>query len=120
MVLILRKRKSITVKTRINLQSPEQLSKLKIITYIVSIDFKKGKTLCNTFRLASPCTKTTGMRKRIVRIKVATITTNFEIHVLINVSEKKGQYTSSASGASSVTQCVGLIDCWMWRATAVP
>lgn len=50
----------------------------------------------------------------------ATKTMNLEIHICVKDVEKKGQYTSRGSGASSVTHSVGLSDCGILMQLAAP
>lgn len=90
------------------------------LTYMDSILVKKGNKISNWLRLVSPCTNTTGKRNEIVKSVHRNTTTNLEIHLRMNDSEKKGQYTSRGSGASSVIQWVGLTDCFKWKAVAAP
>lgn len=70
--------------------------------------------------LASDCTNAMGIMKKNVRKKKATATIS-----LLIVSETYGiamlsQYTSRGSGAHSVNQMVGFLDCWVCAQTAAP
>lgn len=81
---------------------------------------RNGNQICNWLRLVSPCTMRTGIKNSAVRRKHATATPSLDIHLCINVEEKKGQYTSWGSGACSVTQWMGLFDCCICIAIAAP
>lgn len=85
---------------------------------MVRILVKKGNKTSNWLRLVSPCTISTGIRNKIVKRIHTNTTTSLEIHLRMNDSEKKGQYTSRGSGASSVIHWVGLTDCCKWKAVA--
>lgn len=87
-------------------------------TYILSTPFKKGNQVSNCSRCVSPWTIKTGIRNNTVMRTHATMTTKLLIHLFRNDAEKKGQYTSSGSGAGSLTHCVGFTPCCMCIAAA--
>lgn len=91
-----------------------------IVTYRVKILLRKGNQFSNWFRLVRPCTTKTGIRNKIERVIHATRTVSLDIHLWMNDEEKKGQLTSSGSGASSVIHSMGLVDCCKWIAIAAP
>lgn len=89
-------------------------------TYFSIRGLKKGMTLSMPSMFANDCTKAIGIMKKKVRKNNATAMINLRI-----VSSKKGiarlgQYTSRGSGAHSVSQIVGLLDCCVCAQTAAP
>lgn len=81
------------------------------ITHCSTMGFRNGAAFSSPSRLANDCTIAMGIMKKKVRKKNAT-----PIISLLTVSEtygiaRFGQYTSRGSGAHSVNQIVGFLDC---------
>lgn len=101
-------------------EAPREYKKIRFKTYTLNMPFRKGNQASNWSKWVRPCTKTTGPKNRTVKIIHATIATYLEIHIFVNDTEKKGQYTSWGSGAASVFHSVGFIPCLMCKAIAAP
>jgi hypothetical protein len=71
-------------------------------------------------RLARDCTIAMGIMKKKVKKKNATAITSLLTERETYGMARFGQYTSRGSGAHSVNQIVGFLDCWVWAQTAVP
>lgn len=81
---------------------------------------KKGTTLSIPSIFAKDCTKAIGIIKKKVRKNNATAMINRRTVREKNGIERLGQYTSRGSGAHSVSQIVGLLDCCVCAQTAAP